>query len=334
MEKMEIIQNNSTIYNSNKLTKLKYIEQFDLNNKYIKTWDSAYEAAKKMGFNCRQILLCCNNKAKSHKKFIWKFTSEPDKLNEYWKELKGELKGLFVSNLGRYHFKDTSKLYGFITTNGSFMVNYNKQNYDIAVLVLIAYKGNPYNDLYIPYHYDADKSNNNINNLCWVFIYSDIPNDLNYIAGFNVSVKPIQQFKNEKLIHTFDSIYDAGKQLNISPKLILKCAEGINNYAGGFQWKYDDDPDLIDENWTKHPNIDILVSSVGRIKSPTMTKKSYGVLNNNMLFKHGDYYVHVLIAETFINNTDNYNFVEHINNNTQNNCVYNLKWVYCDDNLL
>lgn len=312
---------------------IKYIEQYDLDDNYIKTWESAYTAAKELGFNSRQILLCCYNKAKSHKKYKWKLKNVPDIQNEYWKELKGELKGLSVSNLGRYQHKDECKLYGHLSKNGELMVYYNKHEYNIATLILIAFKGNPYNDLYIPYHYDGDVTNNNINNLFWVVIFN-VTDILNFNDNliFNMSAKPIKQYKNKVLINTYDSIYDASKKTNISAKLIFKCAEGINNIAGGFNWTFDNDPDLIDEVWKKHPILDINVSNMGRIL--TLNGKSYGILNENLLFKYNDHYVHILVAETFIENNDNYNYVEHLNNNKQNNCVFNLNWTYCDDNLL
>lgn len=46
-------------------------------------------------------------------------------------------------------------------------------------------------------------------------------------------------------------------------------------------------------------------------------------LNGNIV----DLYVHRLVANTFISNPDNYPYVDHIDGNTTNNKVSNLRWV-------
>jgi hypothetical protein len=84
----------------------------------------------------------------------------------------------------------------------------------------------------------------------------------------------------------------------------------------------------------KHPTLGIEVSSYGRVNIPAtknskehwtlgcINKKGYSVV---MLCKKL-YYVHRLIAQTFIKNENNFPLVDHIDRNKRNNHVENLRW--------
>lgn len=51
----------------------KSVLQFDLNNNFIKEWESISEASKILGFWNYGITMCCTGKYKQWKNFIWKF---------------------------------------------------------------------------------------------------------------------------------------------------------------------------------------------------------------------------------------------------------------------
>ena len=91
----------------------------------------------------------------------------------------------------------------------------------------------------------------------------------------------------------------------------------------------------------KHPSIkDLLVSSDGQVFIPksnntpahwtfgTLTKRGYRVVK----IKYKRYYVHRLIAETFIPNFQNKPCVDHIDRNPSNNSVENLRWATISEN--
>lgn len=96
------------------------------------------------------------------------------------------------------------------------------------------------------------------------------------------------------------------------------------------------------------------VSNLGRIKSlerkvyadfkfgKTRTYKERilkpGIVNGYQQVKLRDnsnkiVYVHRLVAETFINNPNNYKTINHIDGNKQNNCVDNLEWCTQKENV-
>ena len=65
-----------------------------------------------------------------------------------------------------------------------------------------------------------------------------------------------------------------------------------------------------------------------RIKSPSLAGKGYYRVSlcKNGIIKY--YYIHQLVAKTFIPNPNNYKLVNHKDENKLNNCVDNLEW--CD----
>lgn len=51
----------------------KQINQYDINNNYLKTWESIIEASKSLNIKAQNISSCCRNKAKTAGGYIWKY---------------------------------------------------------------------------------------------------------------------------------------------------------------------------------------------------------------------------------------------------------------------
>lgn len=90
-----------------------------------------------------------------------------------------------------------------------------------------------------------------------------------------------------------------------------------------------------------HPELDILVSSIGEVYLPKSGKnKSHWTFGSkqakgylSVSIDNKQYLVHRLVAETFIPNLENKKTVDHIDRDRHNNCVDNLHWAtYSEQN--
>lgn len=94
------------------------------------------------------------------------------------------------------------------------------------------------------------------------------------------------------------------------------------------------------EEWRQHPRLtDIEVSSCGRIRRPSASGGYHFIKprNNgrgywNVNRKNRTFYVHRLVAETFLGIHDNLQ-VDHIDGDKQNNALNNLRFVDASTNI-
>lgn len=72
----------------------------------------------------------------------------------------------------------------------------------------------------------------------------------------------------------------------------------------------------------------------GKIKTVNINPNGYKAVGLSRHHKTITKYIHKLVAESFIDNPNNYNVVNHIDGNKLNNCFTNLEWTTFSDNSL
>jgi hypothetical protein len=194
-------------------------------------------------------------------------------------------------------------------------------------------------------HIDGNKLNNNSINLEWTTIA--VNNKHAYDIGLNKrTVKKVCQM-NDKLeeIRHFKSVKEASDKTNICETSIIKACRGIRKYAGKFKWKYDEETGR-DENLNIEDFVDIkdfpkyCISKEGHIYNKSYKQilkvqvngDGYKVVSlaHNTIKK--SFLVHRLVAIHFIENSENKQFVNHIDGNKLNCNYENLEWVTSSEN--
>ena len=95
------------------------------------------------------------------------------------------------------------------------------------------------------------------------------------------------------------------------------------------------------ETWKQYKNTNYEVSDWGNVRRIGSTKNrkpqdnghGYLYVSLRVEGKNTNFYIHRMVAETFIENKDNKEQVNHIDENKANNHVSNLEWMTKEENL-
>lgn len=155
----------------------------------------------------------------------------------------------------------------------------------------------------------------------------------------------VHQFNPDgTFVAEFESVTSAGLSVGLSRHSISAVCRGKNKTCAGYIWKYKQlkkvsmpsNAIIISE----YPNY--YVSEEGKIYSCNQTIYLKPQINKNgycyvTLCKDGskqNFYIHRLVAQAFIENCDEKDFVNHKDLDKTNNNLSNLEWVTHSENII
>jgi hypothetical protein len=256
-----------------------------------------------------------------------------NKKTEYWTDAIG-FPGYKVSSFGR--IKTPQERISTCSPRKDGYIEVSMKNADgkasmrrLHQVVAASFIPNPENKLEVN-HIDGERHNCNITNLEWSTRTENCNKKVNPSES-DSSRKIIQLSLEGEEVKIWDSVKDILKSKIISrEKLRNCCAEKLKN-ANGFIWKYYDEHIVLEnEKWKniEHKGKTINISTHGRAQYKD-GRKTYGGTQKTdgsyMTFQK--YKVHrlVMLAHKPNDNAENL-VVDHIDGNTKNNKIENLRW--------
>lgn len=277
------------------------------------------------------------------------YSETPVDYSKYGLPLK-DFPHIYISKDGNcFSTMSMGYLSNYLNANGYYTVsisfNNKKRILYIHRLVYETYKGSLNEGLVID-HIDRNKLNNNVDNLRQVTISENSLNverqqDDDIFLRYeqqDFDLDHPNEYTLEELIQ--DPLFGFESIANIR-----KCCRGVTKTSYGYQWRYKDDINYIENNFENDLSGYYKIStndgrdyssyairmdgSIINSKQRKMTPYNLGGylkvrLKNNI--GSNEYFIHRLVALTFLPNPQNLPIVNHIDENKLNNNVTNLEW--------
>jgi hypothetical protein len=274
-----------------------------------------------------------------------------EEFGEIWKQIKG-FENYEISSKGNVRNIKTQKILKSHERSSYLRVQLcRNKSLSIHRLVGEAFIPNPENKAQIN-HKDKNRMNNNVENLEWnTALENNIHRSANCIQinNQNIKVWRIDKITNKKL-ELYNSFMIAANwcynnklcnSIITASKCINKATKGSNKTSYGFKWKIVEPIYIEGEIWKNVfiNNISFdkyFVSNLARFKnSKGIIMENYKIPKSGYIsitIQKNKYFLHRLVASTFIQNIDNKPAVNHIDGCKTNNNVNNLEWVTIQEN--
>lgn len=276
---------------------------------------------------------------------------------EIWKTVK-DYPNYDVSSLGSVRNNKTNKmLKPALNSSGYYRCtlvnNLGNKTITIHKLVAICFIENTYNKPTVN-HKDRNKVNNNINNLEWA---THLEQNLHKSKSSNIRRHALKVLriccKTGTTLEMYNSLKQASEwiiQNNLSAQnnyksIMSKISAVINskincNTSFGYKWRLYEDAIDESEFWKQIPlqltnNVEhYYISNLGKIKIKNRIKKDFCKINGYKVVSimKQFFYIHRLVALTFLENPENKKIVNHKDGNKINDSLDNLEWVTSSEN--
>lgn len=247
-----------------------------------------------------------------------------------------ELSDYLISEDGRIFSKKSNKLMSTHLINGYVVFVNGNNTYAINRLIGETFNPNKNSDDLMADHIDGNPLNNNKNNIQWITQKENIAKRM---VDTSHPRKVIRKDLNGIIIDEFASVTEASEVIGVSRSAISKACLKINQSCGGFIFDYVD-------NEHEHKNINIdegkmidnydnyIVFKDGKIYNkirksyvkPIINKAGHAYITLCKNKTKQNFYIHRLVAESYIDNPNNKQYVKHKNGNKSDNRVENLEW--------
>lgn len=271
----------------------------------------------------------------------WKDINDDRIRGNYKVSSDGQIMNFTTGLIRKSHLREGYRAMSIpIKHNGSTA---RTKTFNIHRLVAKTFHLNPDN-LPVVNHKDLNKENNAAENLEWV---SYKRNNEHYLKsakwkGGN-SLKVLKFSRENEFIAEYASIIKAAKMNNCCAKKISAVCRKQRKTHADFIWKYKDkilDPAPKDGFLIKGYK-NYLITADGKIYNKTFKQYMKPHINNAGYHSVGlsdngkkEFYIHQLVAQTFLKNDEGKRFVNHKNCIKSDNSVENLEWVTASENMI